>query len=87
MRNGLLFVMNNKKPELNKQELSQKVGERIKAIRSGLGISQAELARRCNKDSQHIELIENGKVTATIYTLYIVARALDVTLDELLKLD
>jgi putative transcriptional regulator len=79
--------MNDKQPELSKQELSQKVGERIKSIRSGLGISQAELARRCNKDSQHIELIENGKVTATIYTLYIVARALGVTLDELLKLD
>lgn len=79
--------MNDKQPELSKQELSQKVGERIKSIRSDLGISQAELARRCNKDSQHIELIENGKVTATIYTLYIVARALGVTLDELLKLD
>lgn len=78
--------MNNKHPELSKLELSQKVGERIKLVRSGLGISQAELARRCNKDSQHIELIENGKVTATIYTLYIVARALDVTLDELLKM-
>ena len=87
MRNGLLFVMNNKKPELNKQELSQKVGERIKAIRSGLGISQAELARRCNKDSQHIELIENGKVTATIYTLYIISKALNISLSELLEID
>lgn len=79
--------MSSKQPEFNKQQLSQKVGERIKTVRSGVGISQAELARRCNKDSQHIELVENGKVTATVYTLYVIARALDVTLDELLKLE
>jgi len=78
---------NSKHPELDKTQLAQKIGQRIKAMRSRININQAELARRCGKDSQHIELIENGKVSATIYTLYIVARALDSTLDELLKLD
>lgn len=79
--------MSNGQRELSKPELSAVVGKRIKSIRSEKGISQAELARRCNKDSQHIEMIENAKVTPTIYTLYIIARALEVSLSELLRLD
>lgn len=79
--------MSNGQKELSKQELSALVGKRIKSIRSEKGISQAELARRCNKDSQHIEMIENGKVTPTVYTLYIIAKALNVSLPVLLDIN
>ncbi len=68
---------------LSKDELSKKIGERIKTLRSDLGINQAELARRTNKDPQHIELIENGKVSPNVYTLYIISIGLEVELSEL----
>jgi len=71
---------------LEKQELSNKIGNRIKTIRKGKGISQAELGRICEKDKQHIELIENKKISPNIYTLYIIAVALDISLSELLDI-
>lgn len=68
---------------LSKQELSKKIGARIKQLRKEKGISQAELGRLCNKDKQHIELIENHKVSANTYTLYTIAIALDIELKKL----
>ena len=67
---------------LKKNELSERIGNRIKELRGEKGISQAELGRICEKDKQHIELIENNKVSANIYTLYIIAHALKVNLKE-----
>ncbi|MCL6275001.1 helix-turn-helix transcriptional regulator [Muricauda sp. 2012CJ35-5] len=52
-------------------------------MRKEKGISQAELGRLCNKDKQHIELIENHKVSANTYTLYTIANALDIELKKL----
>lgn len=71
---------------LDKKELSAKIGKRIKELRSAKDISQAELGRLCDKDKQHIELIENNKVSPNIYTLYIIANALKIKLSELLDI-
>jgi len=68
---------------LTKKELSLKIGKRIKSLRLARNISQAELGRLCDKDRQHIELIENNKVSANIYTLYIIAASLKIKLSEL----
>ena len=76
----------SKGSDLSKKELSVKIGLRIKEIRSELGINQAELARRIHKDSQHVELIENGKVSPNIYTLYIITKGLNTSLPKLLEL-
>ena len=53
------------------------LGRRIVELRQKIGISQAELARRCEKDPQSIERIENAKVNPTAHTLYQIAKALD----------
>ena len=71
---------------LSKKELSAKIGDRIKKIRNEKGISQAELGRLCEKDKQHIELIENNKVSANIFTLYTISNALQIELKDLLDL-
>ncbi len=70
---------------LSKKQLGNKIGTRIKELRTEQGVSQAELARKCAKDKQHIELIENNKVSANIYTLYIIANALNVPLKDLFE--
>ncbi|HRN41957.1 MAG TPA: helix-turn-helix transcriptional regulator [Vicingus sp.] len=72
---------------LTKKELSEKIGLRIKQLRVAKGISQAELGRLCMKDRQHIELIENNKVSANIYTLYVLSNALNVDIKELFAFD
>jgi len=72
---------------LTKEELSIQIGEKIKSIRLEKNISQAELGRLCYKDRQHIELIENHKISPNIYTLYIIANSLKVELKDLFKFD
>jgi transcriptional regulator with XRE-family HTH domain len=72
-----------KKPMKEKYELAQEVGERIKIHRKEMKMSQAELARRCEKDPQAIELVENGKTNPTLYTLYIISTSMDLHLKEL----
>jgi putative transcriptional regulator len=69
-----------------KEQLSLKIGEQIKNLRQKMGISQAELARRCDKDKQHMELIENGKISPNIYTIYIISKALEIELNQLMEL-
>lgn len=46
-------------------------------------MSQAELARACGKDRQNIEKIENGRVNPTLFSLYEIAEALEVSLVEI----
>ena len=70
----------------SKEQLSLKIGEQIKHFRQQLGISQAELARRCDKDKQHMGLIENGKVSPNIYTIYIISKGLEIELKQLMDL-
>ncbi|MBW0176619.1 helix-turn-helix transcriptional regulator [Sediminibacterium sp.] len=69
-----------------KKQLQKKIGQRIIALREEKGWTQADLARACNKDRQAIEIIENGKVNPTIFSLYEIARALEVELSILVEL-
>jgi putative transcriptional regulator len=70
---------------MEKQELTKTIGKTIRTIRKKHNISQVELGLRCLKDKQSIEKIENGKVNPTIYTLYLIAKALNVELSELVE--
>ena len=71
---------------MNKIELQKLVGKRIIQLRTKKGWSQSDLARACEKDRQSIERIENGKVSPSLYSLYEIGLALEVRLEELLKL-
>lgn len=71
---------------MKKEQLQKKIGQRIIALREEKGWTQADLARACNKDRQAIEIIENGKVNPTIFSLYEIAKALGVGLEELVTI-
>ncbi|PKG44172.1 helix-turn-helix domain-containing protein [Psychroflexus sp. MES1-P1E] len=71
---------------MDKEELKGQIGRRIIKLRAVKGWSQSDLARASNKDRQAIEKLENGRVNPTIFSLYEIAKVLDVTLSELLKL-
>jgi putative transcriptional regulator len=69
--------------EVKKNDLNKKIGQRIIELRKKRNWNQADLGRAMGKDRQAIEKIENGKVNATIYTLYEVAKALEVSLSTI----
>lgn len=71
---------------MKKEQLQKKIGQRIVDLREKKGWSQSDLARACNKDRQAIEIIENGKVNPTIFSLFEISRALEISLSELLSI-
>ncbi|MDW3195447.1 MAG: helix-turn-helix transcriptional regulator [Cytophagales bacterium] len=70
---------------MTKDELKTRIGQRIIELRTAKGWSQSDLARACGKDRQAIEKLENGKVNPTLYSLYEVAKALEVSLKEVVS--
>jgi len=70
---------------VDKRELNKRIGQRIIKLRVQKNWSQSDLARACNKDRQGIEKLENGKVNPTLYSLFEISRALEISLEELMK--
>ncbi len=65
------------------ESLQIKVGKRIQEIRVEKNISQQDLAARCNFEKSNMSRLEAGRANATISTLEIVAKALEVNIKEL----
>lgn len=61
------------------------VGQQIKKFRKMRKLTQTELAHRVWKDRQYLYKIESGKVTPSIFTIAVIALALEVSLSELLE--
>ena len=74
---------------MEKSEILNKVGERIKEVRLQKGISQADLVGRMegNIDATNISRIEAGRTNPTVFTLFRIAEALGVPLNELMLID
>ncbi|MFV0317869.1 MAG: helix-turn-helix domain-containing protein [Microthrixaceae bacterium] len=59
------------------------LGDRIKALRSEAGLSQAELAEHVGGDGRQISRYENGRITPSLDALARIAQALNTSLDHL----
>lgn len=59
------------------------VGKRIRDIRILKDITQQDLAAKCNFEKSNMSRLESGRANATISTLEIVSKALDVNIVEL----
>ena len=57
--------------------------KQIQKLRELKGISQQDLAAKCNFEKSNMSRLEAGKVNPTLSTLEKVANALDITLAEL----
>jgi transcriptional regulator with XRE-family HTH domain len=64
---------------------SKKLGENLKKIRTGKNITQTELAISLGVDKSFISNLENGKTNPTLSTITNIAKALEVSTNELLK--
>lgn len=71
---------------MEKGELLKKVGKRIQELRNSRGMTQVDLVGKTEGkiDTTNISRIESGRTNPTIYTLYRLANALDVSINELL---
>lgn len=61
------------------------IGISIKSERLRRGISQEELAEKCDISRNSVSLIETGKINPTIIRVIDIAAALGVSIDALVK--
>lgn len=64
-----------------------KIGSRIRDMRLSRGMSQSALAEKSNISLPHISEIELGKCNMRLSTFTKIAEALQVSADELIRLD
>ena len=60
--------------------VTQRIGERIRKLRSTRGISQEVLAHLADLDRTYVNSVENGRRNISIENIEKLAKALDVTL-------
>ena len=74
---------------MNKLDLLKNIGRNIKKIREDKGLSQVDLIGKMEGlfDPTNISRIEAGRNNPTIYTLQRIADALEVSLEEIVKLE
>lgn len=66
-------------------EISSKLGQNLKRIRTKKKMSQGDIARALEVHRAYISGIESGKRNPTIATIQRLADALGISADELLK--
>ena len=65
--------------------IPKKLGMNLKKIRIEKGMSQGDISRKLDMDRGYISSVESGKRNPTITTLEKFAKALEISIDELLK--
>ncbi|MDM1499493.1 helix-turn-helix domain-containing protein [Myroides odoratimimus] len=70
---------------MNKEDLLKSIGKNVKQARELKGLSQVELVglMEGNIDTTNISRIESGRTNPTIFTLYRIASALEIPLENL----
>ena len=64
---------------------AQKLGRNLKRIRTEKGISQGDIVRALKMDRAFVSNIENGKTNPTLATIAKLAKAIGVSVGELMK--
>ena len=67
--------------------IKEKVGQKIKELRTKLGLSQEEFAFRCELDRTYITSLERGKRNVSLTNLEKIAKAFNMTLSEFFDFD
>lgn len=72
---------------MTKEAYLKKLGKHVAHLREQAGLSQSELASRCNKDRQSINRLEKGGMNPTAFYLLEIAQELNLPVSELLDFD
>lgn len=74
---------------MNKDSVLKKVGQRIREIRIEKGLTQVELVAKMeiSTDPNNISRLEAGRNNLTLFTLYRISEALEVSMKELVDIN
>ena len=64
---------------------AKKLGENIKKIRLAKDMTQGDLCRKLEVDRAYMSNVESGKKNPTLSTIERIAKALDVSIEKLMK--
>ena len=64
---------------------AKKLGDNIKRIRTAKGMTQGDLCRKLELDRSYMSNVENDNKNPTLATIEKIAKALGVSIDELMK--
>ena len=64
---------------------AKKLGQNIRRIRLAKGMTQGDLCRKLEVDRGYMSNVESGKKNPTLSTIERIAKALDVSIEELMK--
>lgn len=62
--------------------ITEVIGNRIRDLRSGMGVSQEKLALKADLDRTYLASVENGKRNLSVRNLEKIINALDVSFQE-----
>jgi transcriptional regulator with XRE-family HTH domain len=67
--------------------LAESIGERIKTLRTGLGMTLAELGEKANLSTSYLSQVERDKTSPSLTTLETIAKSLNIGLRSLFETD
>ena len=68
-----------------KQEILLKFGNRVRELRKSKGLSQEAFASLCGLDRTYISGIERGVRNISLINLFVLAKALQISVAELMQ--
>lgn len=72
---------------MNKETYLKRLGKNIARLREEAGLSQTELALRCDKDRQSLNRLEKGRINPSIFYLKEIAEQLNIPLKSLVDFE
>lgn len=69
------------------EELIKAFGNHVRELRKQKGYTMQKLAEEAGIDPRQLSYIELGKVNTTISSIYTIAKALNISISELVKLN
>ena len=72
---------------MTKEIFLKKLGKNVARLREEVGLSQTELALRCDKDRQSLNRLEKGRINPSAFYLSQLAEELKVPVKDLLDFE
>ena len=74
-------------PDINRLRLYERIGRRIRKVRIEKGVAVQALAEKSHTIQQSISKIESGDMAPPLHVLVAIAKALGVTLNDLVLVE
>ena len=72
---------------MTKDIFLKKLGKNVARLREEAGLSQAELALRCDKDRQNLNRLEKGRINPSVFFLLQLAEELKIPVKDFLDFE